>query len=133
MISATIPLFFLLAITSSGTSSSDVSAVVGTWEGESKCTVPDSPCHDEHVVYEVKAQWQKLVIDGYKIVNGEKQFMGTIECGEIKDGKISCTIPRKNKTRIDDWVFEIKGGVMDGTLYMGKERTVYRKIHVTKK
>jgi hypothetical protein len=22
---------------------------LGTWEGESKCTVPSSPCHDEHV------------------------------------------------------------------------------------
>ena len=24
--------------------------VLGSWEGESKCVVPDSPCHDEQVL-----------------------------------------------------------------------------------
>jgi len=30
--------------------------ILGTWEGESKCTVPSSPCHDEHVVYEIATE-----------------------------------------------------------------------------
>ena len=28
-------------------------AVLGSWEGDSKCTMPDSPCHDEHVLYQI--------------------------------------------------------------------------------
>jgi hypothetical protein len=32
--------------------------VVGSWEGESKCTVTNSPCHDEHVVYRIGAEKQ---------------------------------------------------------------------------
>jgi hypothetical protein len=35
----------------SGTS--DLAEVVGTWEGESICQVANSPCHDEHVIYEI--------------------------------------------------------------------------------
>ena len=31
----------------------DSSEVIGTWEGQSKRTIPDSPCHDEHVIYEI--------------------------------------------------------------------------------
>ncbi len=55
--------------------------ILGTSEGESKCTVPSSPCRDEHVVYEIaveKAAASRLKLDGYKIVNGERQFMGTL-------------------------------------------------------
>jgi hypothetical protein len=130
-----IPITFLLllfGVNPSEKPAGDVSAVVGTWEGESKCMIPDSPCHDEHVIYEIKAG-EKLTIDGYKVVDGEKQFMGTLECGPLKANQLSCTIPNKNKRRIDDWEFVINQDVMDGTLYMDKERTVFRKIHVVKK
>ncbi|HWC16682.1 MAG TPA: hypothetical protein VG498_06690 [Terriglobales bacterium] len=132
MIKAVIPLFFMLAANAGSASSSD-SSIVGTWEGESKCTLPGSPCHDEHAVYEVKLRDGKPIIDGYKIVNGEKQYMGAMECGSIKDGRMSCTAARSNKTRMDEWVFEVNHNLMDGTLYIDKERTVYRKIHVEKK
>lgn len=55
---------------------------------DSICTVRDSPCHDEHVIYEIardataennpgrpgpRLEWK---MDAYKIVNGEKQFTG---------------------------------------------------------
>src|SRR5579863_5799898 len=60
-----------------------VKAVLGSWEGESKCTVADSPCHDEHVLYQIagdkKDPWQ-LNLDGYKIVDGAPEFMGTLTC-----------------------------------------------------
>jgi len=36
-------------------SSRDNAEILGAWEGESKCTLPDSPCHDEHVIYEISA------------------------------------------------------------------------------
>src|SRR5215813_9683338 len=78
-------------------------SIAGTWEGESVCTVRDSPCHDEHVVYEIardttpennpdrlgpRLEWK---IDAYKIVNAEKQFMGTIPCSlDEKKQALNC-------------------------------------------
>ncbi len=64
-------------------SAESTAAVTGSWEGESKCTAPDSPCHDEHVVYRITADKKnpaQLSIDADKIVNGSPQFMGTIVC-----------------------------------------------------
>ena len=50
-----------------------VKTVLGSWEGESKCTVPNSPCHDEQVLYQIaqdkRDPWQ-LSVDGYKIIDG---------------------------------------------------------------
>ena len=110
------------------------SGILGTWEGESKCTVPDSPCHDEHVVYEIKPMGDKATIAGYKIVKGEKLYMGDLVCAQPSpDGTFHCSIDRPSKNRTDDWVFQVKGRKMDGTLYMDPERTVFRKIHVEKK
>ena len=43
--------------------------ILGTWEGESKCTVPSSPCRDEHVACEVaveKTATSSLKLDAYK-------------------------------------------------------------------
>jgi hypothetical protein len=58
-------------------------AAVGTWEGEAICTVPDSPCHDEHVQYRVTADKDnaaQLTIAADKIVNGSPVFMGALIC-----------------------------------------------------
>ena len=110
----------------------DVNDVLGSWEGESKCTVPDSPCRDEHVIYEFKRDGDaKLSLDGYKVVNGEKQFMGTLSCKLPANQKLSCSIP--GSKRVNDWVFTIDGKRMTGTLYVDKERTVFRRISVAKK
>lgn len=105
----------------------------GTWEGESKCTVPDSPCHDEHVVYEIKPKGDsgESTIDAFKIVKGEKLFMGTIDCAPQKGQTVSCRYNGNSKP--NEWVFVQAGNKLDGTLYVDKERTVYRKIHVEKK
>jgi hypothetical protein len=114
----------------------------GQWEGESLCTVPASPCHDEHVLYEISRapspagntstpkasrDWK---IDAYKIVSGEKQFMGTIGCGYDEERKkLSCS---GNLKAQDDWEFSIENGTMRGTLVIGAERTLYRKISLKK-
>ena len=110
------------------------SAVIGTWEGESKCTVANSPCHDEHVIYEIardeKTGGEK--IDAYKVVNGEKQFMGTLECRYNADKKnLSCD--GGNPQRRADWEFFVSGDTMQGTLVVGDEKTLYRKISVKRK
>lgn len=110
------------------------SPAIGTWEGESVCTVANSPCHDEHVIYEVAPDTNvpgKLNLNAYKVVNGEKQFMGTLNCGWQKsDNVLSCT----DKGRyVDDWEFDVTATEMKGTLHIGKERQLYRKVSVKKK
>ncbi len=110
----------------------DKSSPLGTWEGESLCTVPDSPCHDEHVVYEIKADPKTqggVTVDAFKIVNGEKLFMGTLNCTwKEAESVLSC-----HYREYDDWKFTLSGNEMRGTLHINKERQLYRKISVTRK
>jgi hypothetical protein len=112
------------------------SEILGTWEGESKCTVPNSPCHDEHVIYEIAqekdaAAGNSLKMDGYKVVNGERQFMGTLHC-EYESAKklLSCTSRGKN---VDDWRFTLSADTLQGTLMVDAGKTLYRRITVKKK
>jgi hypothetical protein len=108
-------------------------AVLGTWEGESRCKVSDSACRDEHVIYEIVRDQKSvggLRIDGYKVVAAKKQFMGPLQCKyEEKNKKLECTadIPRKNR-----WEFTVSGDVMTGTLVVD-EGTLFREIRVTRK
>jgi hypothetical protein len=113
-------------------SSRENGEVLGAWEGESKCTLPDSPCHDEHVLYKISADKNVssgLKMDGYKVVNGERVFMGTLHCEFAARKKtLSCTSRGKEA---DDWEYTLSGDTLEGTLTInGKTR--YRKI-VTKK
>jgi hypothetical protein len=108
-------------------------AVIGTWEGESRCTVPDSPCHDEHVVYHIAADKKnpaQLNIDADKIVNGSPQFMGTVFClYHANEANLSCTA---NTDKKDDWEFHISANTMSGTLTLGPEKQLFRRINVRK-
>ncbi|MBZ5683233.1 MAG: hypothetical protein LAO24_24345 [Acidobacteriia bacterium] len=107
-------------------------AVVGTWEGESKCTVPSSPCHDEHVVYQIASasgDQGTLKLDAYKVVNGEQEFMGTLSCQYAKR-LLSCSGRTDHQ---DLWEFAVTATTMQGTLRIGTEKQLYRKIQVQKK
>jgi hypothetical protein len=107
-----------------------VAEILGTWEGESKCTIPSSSCHDEHVVYEIaleEAATSSLKMDGYKIVKGERQFMGTLRCDYNPSKKnLSCTF-RKD---YDDWNYTLSGDTLQGTLRIDGGKTLYRRINV---
>jgi hypothetical protein len=110
-----------------------VKTVLGAWEGESKCTVPNSPCHDEHVLYQVaqdrRDPWQ-LNVDGYKIIDGAPEFMGTLTCQyQSKSGALSCTSSSKEK---DDWEFRVFGDAMSGKLTIDDGKTTYRRITLHK-
>jgi hypothetical protein len=105
-----------------------VKAVLGSWEGESKCAVPDSPCHDEQVLYQIagdkKNPWL-VDMDGYKIVDGSPVFMGTLTCSyESKAGALSCTSSTRDK---DDWEFHLFGDAMSGRLVLDG-KTLYRRM-----
>jgi len=113
-------------------------SIAGTWEGESLCTVRDSPCHDEHVVYEITREttaennpgrlgtrlaWK---IDAFKIVTGEKQFMGSLPCSfDEKKQTLSCFTRTKTEGY---WEFLFEGDSFRGTLRLGTEKTLFRKV-----
>ena len=100
--------------------------VLGTWEGESTCTVRPSACHDEHVIYEVtQGADKKLKMSADKVVNGERQNMGDLDCSY--DGKtLSCPISRGT------WAYEISGNKMTGTLKLS-DGTLFRKVEAARK
>src|SRR5215470_12964212 len=113
------------------------SSIAGTWEGESICVVRDSPCHDEHVVYEISrdltpqsaaanAQRLEWKMDAYKIVSGEKQPMGSLRCSFDETKKnLSCLT--KARTEVD-WEYFFDGDTLRGTLLIGPENTFFRKV-----
>jgi len=114
-----------------------VDSILGTWEGESICTLRDSPCHDEHVIYEIshdsasggpvsKDAGPDWKMDAYKIVDGKKDFMGSLPCSfDDKKQTLSCF----TKTRTEGyWEFLFAGDSFTGTLHTGPEKTLFRKI-----
>lgn len=125
---------FVLPVTALAQKSSG--SISGTWEGESICTVRDSPCHDEHVVYVISHDPQTNSLNGqssldwkmdaYKISNGEKQPMGSLRCSfDEKKKNLSCLA----KTRSElDWEYWVDGDTLRGTLQTGPEKTLFRKV-----
>jgi len=108
--------------------------VIGTWVGESTCVVPESPCHDEQALYRIKPDKDdpdKITLEGFKVVDKKAQFMGNLSCKYAPDDKVlTCA---GNTPKRDVWIFQVAEGTMDGTLTVGKEKTLYRKITLKKK
>lgn len=106
-----------------------VKAVLGSWEGESKCTIRDSPCQDQQVLYQItedKKDPFQLDLDAYKIVEGSPDFMGTLACHyQSRAGALSCTSSSKEK---DDWEFHVVGDTMSGRLLIEDGKTLYRRL-----
>ncbi len=104
-------------------------AVLGSWEGDSKCTVPDSPCQDEHVLYQINEDRKdpfQLKMDAYKVVNGAPEFIGTLTCHfESKTSALSCT---SSNMESNDWEFRAMGDAMSGRLMVDHGKTLYRRI-----
>ena len=102
--------------------------VLGQWEGESICTVKDSPCHDEHVIYRVtqdSKQPEKLAIAAYKVVKGEELYMGDIDCRFVAEAsELRC-----HYKPTDSWIFKLSGDTMKGTLTINGN-TLYRNVSV---
>jgi hypothetical protein len=125
-------IMLMLLVALSFARAEEPSPAIGTWEGESLCTVPSSPCHNEHVVYEIKADPKSpgnVIIDAFKIVSGEKLFMGALGCTwRSIESSLAC-----HYREDDDWSFKLTGNKMEGTLHIKKDRQLYRKISVTKK
>jgi hypothetical protein len=124
-----LPLFIMVsAIYCAAQKDSDV---LGDWEGESLCTIKDSPCHDEHVVYHVKPDAKdpaKLEMSANKIVNGQELYMGSLQCQYSATAKeLNCHYKKD-----DRWDFKVSGEEMTGTLII-PENKLYRKVSVRRK
>lgn len=69
-------------------------------------------------------------MDGCKVVDGKSQFMGTLSCDYHPDRSLlTCT---GHTGRRDEWEFQVSGDTMSGTLKVGPEKTLYRRINVHK-
>lgn len=105
------------------------SPVLGTWKGESLCQVKPSACHDEVVVYKIKASSEKkdtFTIKADKIVNGERQWMGDLECTSADSSRgLTCELDNKKGV----WSFNVRGDTMTGTLKLA-DGTLFRKVSV---
>lgn len=102
--------------------------IAGIWTGESICTIKDSPCHDEQVIYRISSPDAagKLTIQADKVVNGKPEAMGTLDCTfDEKASKLAC--PMKN----GNWEFVVSGTKMTGSLKLSDGR-LYRNVSVTK-
>jgi hypothetical protein len=103
------------------------SSVLGKWKGESLCTVKPSACHDESVVYEITASAEKkgmLVWKADKIVNGEQQNMGMLDCSAPDAHTMTCDMSGRGV-----WAFQGQGDGMTGTLKLS-DGTLFRKVSV---
>lgn len=101
------------------------SPVVGTWKGESLCTVKPSACHDEVVVYEINPSANKkeqFTVKADKVVDGKRQWMGDLNCTYGASARtLTCEIPR------GVWSFTVQGDAMTGTLKLS-DGTLFRKV-----
>lgn len=90
--------------------------------------VQPSACHDESVVYDISSSAQKkgvLVWKADKIVNGEQQNMGTLECTYASSTHVvTCDMPDKGT-----WKLQVSGDEMKGTLTL-TDGTLFRKVDV---
>jgi hypothetical protein len=81
------------------------------------------------VIYEIaedNGAAGKLKIEGYKIGNSAKQWMGTLLCNYRSADHVLTCAPKEGKPR--DWTFQIKDGAMSETLVLPEDRTLHRKM-----
>lgn len=97
---------------------------VGTWKGESLCTVKPNACHDETVVYEIKpsGKQDRLICKADKIVDGKRQWMGDLDC-TFANATLTCEVPKGT------WSFTVQDNTMTGTLKLA-DGTLFRKVNV---
>jgi len=107
--------------------------ISGTWEGTSLCQVKPSPCRDEHVIYRINSKKQRQYrIDGYKLVSGHQQFMGTIDvmldaAGTHLDGAVMSGGQSRGRLQLS-----LNGHHMSGRM-TEPDGTLYRLIEVDKR
>ncbi len=74
------------------------SGLVGDWRGDSICVVRPSACNDEKALYHFKKignEPNRFSLQADKIVNGQAEEMGTMECSFApEEHKVTCSTPK---------------------------------------
>jgi len=85
------------------------------------------------VIYEIMRDEKtgREKIDMYKVVDHEKEFMGTLEC-IYKAEKANLSCGGGNPQKKGDWEYFVSGDTMRGSVVVGNDRTLYRKIVVNR-
>jgi Protein of unknown function (DUF3224) len=110
-------------------------SLAGDWTGESICFGNNPSCHDEKVVYHVSvdpADSTKVKIAADKIVDGKPEFMGDIFL-KYDAAKQTLTGDLQSPRYRGVWEFAIKGNTIEGSLTILPDKTVGRRIRVTRK
>ena len=106
--------------------------VIGTWQGTSACAETSSSCTDEQALYRVKpdkSDPDKLTLEAFRMVNNRPEHIGNFSCKYAAEGKVLTCYGAKR----DIWSFNVGDNTMDGTVTVGKQKTLYRKITLAKK
>ena len=109
-------------------------AILGTWKGTSTCVngTEFPSCHDEVVVYDFKESAKggdAVTVDAFKIVGGEKQFMGDLEFSW--DAKQEAWVSELTTPRVHAlWTFFVRGDEITGTLVDLPSKHLIRNVSV---
>jgi len=128
MIVLLLPMSFVVA-------ASQTVSLAGDWTGESICAGNNPSCHDEKVVYHISvdpADATKVKIAADKIVEGKPEFMGDIFL-KYDAAKQTLTGDLQNSRYKGVWEFTVKGNIIEGSLTILPDKTVGRRIRVTRK
>jgi hypothetical protein len=101
--------------------------VLGEWHGRSTCLVKPSACHDEIVIYSIRrdsVHRDSLTMQADKLVNGARDFMGTLRCGWTAP---TLTCPMRG----DWWRFTLRADTLVGSLDLADGRR-FRDVVVTR-
>jgi hypothetical protein len=101
---------------------------VGVWRGTSLCRVRPSPCKDEMVVYRITRVnvSDSLLIDGRRIVKGQEEEMGVLDCRLGASGaQVTCTMPN------GVWHFAVRGDSLVGELRL-PNNTKFRDVNTAR-
>lgn len=107
----------------------DSALLVGDWRGDSICVVRPSACNDEKALYHFKqigGQPNRFSLQADKIVNGQAEEMGTMECSYAPEKHaVTCSTPRLVLH------LTLKGKGLDGTMNLS-DGTLWRNISLKK-
>jgi hypothetical protein len=100
---------------------------VGVWRGTSTCTVRQSACNDEIVVYRVSRlnTGDSLSMDARKIVNGQEEEMGVLGCRTTAPDQFTCSMPRGT------WHFTVRADSLVGELRL-LDSTRFRDVRAVR-
>jgi hypothetical protein len=108
--------------------------VAGTWEGTSLCQIKPSPCHDEHIVYQIKSVGPRAYrIEAYKVVAGHKQYMGPIDMTLDASGQLLSGSNRDRAGVDHPWLFTVRGTHMSGKALTAPGGQIFRLIEIDKR